>query len=252
MVSDWFRRIYPPRTLAIAAVIAIIVWLAGPMGTFDVMHPVLRFFYWSGLIIGAVVPGCPLRMMVNRRWKDLTAPMKVLMMATLFSIAYTPVVYGATYLATSYGLAEMETLWTLWAGTFLASASVYAVQALVVENDQMSAARSALAAAPEQPRLLQRIEANLHGPLVSISVRDHYVDVRTEAGKASLLMRLSDAIAETEGVDGAQVHRSHWVNWHAVKGVDRHGGNLVLRMADGAPIPVSRNHREKLEERGLI
>ncbi len=49
------------------------------------------------------------------------------------------------------------------------------------------------------PRLFQRIAPEAHGDLISISVRDHYVDVVTSAGQASLLMRLSDAMAEADG-----------------------------------------------------
>ena len=251
MLLNWLKRIYPARTLAITAVISVIVWFAGPVGTFDAMNPVLRLIYWSGLIIGSVPFAYSVRMAVSRNWSRLSVPTNALVTAILFSVCYTPVVYLATLLATTWGFARMVPLGTMWAGTFLAAASAYAVRALLIEKDLIVAARSAVAG-PDTPRLLQRIGADLRAPLVSISVRDHYVDVQTEVGQASLLMRLSDAIAETEGVDGAQVHRSHWVNWAAVQGVDRRGGNLVLRMAEGAPIPVSRNHREKLEERGLI
>lgn len=74
----------------------------------------------------------------------------------------------------------------------------------------------------------------------------------TSAGPSSLLMRFSDAIEETLGVPGAQVHRSHWVAWDAVTGVEREPGKLFLILTDGSRIPVSRAHRDKLEERGLI
>ncbi len=107
-------------------------------------------------------------------------------------------------------------------------------------------------AAPLRPRLLARVEPGLQGALLSISVRDHYVDVTTSQGRASLLMRFSDAIAETEGVDGVQVHRSHWVAWQAVEGVVRTEGKLFVTLAQGGRLPVSRNHRAKLEARGLI
>ena len=56
--------------------------------------------------------------------------------------------------------------------------------------------------APPLPRLLQRLDAEDHGSLWSISVRDHYVDVQTSRGVTSLLMRLSDAMAETAPVEG--------------------------------------------------
>ena len=250
-LSEWFGRVYPRRTLAVGLAIAIIVWFAGPLGTFQSMPPLFRFIYWGGLIFGSMPFGYAVRMTVTRRWPGLSLWVAVPVMATLFSLAYTPVVFVATHPAEGVDLVGGVPLWMMVAGTFLAAACVYTVRALLTAQHG-SAAPDPARDRPGEPRLLQRIEADLRGPLMSISVRDHYVDVRTATGKASLLMRLSDAIAETEGVEGAQVHRSHWVAWDAVQGVDRRGSNLVLRMADGAVIPVSRNHREKLEERGLI
>lgn len=99
------------------------------------------------------------------------------------------------------------------------------------------------------PRLLQRLEPCLHGRLWSISVRDHYVDIRTEKGKVSLLMRFSDAMSEAEPEPGAQVHRSHWVAWEAVEKVERDGAKMRLWLRSGEAVPVSRNHRGKVDER---
>jgi DNA-binding LytR/AlgR family response regulator len=88
--------------------------------------------------------------------------------------------------------------------------------------------------------------------LVALSVRDHYVEVQTMAGRGTLLMRFGDAVAEVAPVEGAQVHRSHWVAWDRVARVVREDGRLMLEMAEGPPIPVSRNNRDRLVERGLI
>lgn len=106
--------------------------------------------------------------------------------------------------------------------------------------------------APRLPRLLQRLDVEAPGALWSISVRDHYVDVQTSGGASSLLMRLSDAMAETDPVEGAQIHRSHWVAWEAVQGVEREGAKLFVVLAGGNRLPVSKNHRDKLVARGLL
>ena len=106
--------------------------------------------------------------------------------------------------------------------------------------------------APGRPRLLHRLPLAARGDLVSISVRGHYVDVATSAGTASLLLRFSDAVEETAGVAGGQVHRSHWIAWDAVAGVERGPGRLFLVLKTGARVPVSRTYRDRLEKRGLI
>lgn len=242
--------------MAITAALTLIVWFTGPLDTFEAMPSLFRLVYWGGLILGSVPFAFYIRITVTRLWRSLPLPAVAVVTSLLFSAVYTPVVYGVTLIAAEFGLATMVTLQTMWATTFLAAACAYAVRTLLIEQDQIAAVEAANAGSETrsvwQPRLLQRLDSSVRGPLVSISVRNHYVDVRTAAGQASVLMRLSDAIAETEGVDGAQVHRSHWVAWDAVQAVDRRGGNVMLRMVNGEPIPVSRNYREKLEERSLL
>ncbi|WP_223641101.1 LytTR family DNA-binding domain-containing protein [Rhodobacter sp. TJ_12] len=97
-------------------------------------------------------------------------------------------------------------------------------------------------AAEPAGRLCARLEPELRAPLIRLQVRDHYVDVVTEAGTGSLLMRLADAIAETEGVPGLRVHRSHWVARAAIAGLRRDKGKYVVQMRDGAEVPVSRSY----------
>jgi LytTr DNA-binding domain len=103
-----------------------------------------------------------------------------------------------------------------------------------------------------EPRVVQRLEPAQRGPLLAISVRDHYVDVLTGQGTSSLLLRFGDAIAEADPVLGAQVHRSHWVAWDAVDAVEREGAKLHLRLKSGTRVPVSKNNRDKLMARGLL
>ena len=102
---------------------------------------------------------------------------------------------------------------------------------------------------PMPPRLMRRVEPDLRGAIWAISVRDHYVDVITSRGKFSLLMRFSDAIDEVDCQPGAQVHRSHWVAWDGVALVCREGNKMSLQLKNGHQIPVSRNHRDKVDAR---
>jgi DNA-binding LytR/AlgR family response regulator len=65
-------------------------------------------------------------------------------------------------------------------------------------------------------------------------------------------MRLSDAIAELEGIEGAQVHRSWWVAREAIAQAVRGDGRATLTLQDGAEVPVSRTYARLLRERGWI
>ena len=111
--------------------------------------------------------------------------------------------------------------------------------------DSRGADRPSPASAPPRPAILDRLPAGKRGPLIRLEVQDHYVMVSTTNGNELLLMRLGDAIRETEPVDGLQVHRSHWVARDGVADVIREpgkNGRTVLRTTDGAEIPVSRGN----------
>ena len=105
---------------------------------------------------------------------------------------------------------------------------------------------------PEVSRILTRIAHDKRGPLVALSVEDHYVRVQTTKGEDLILMRLSDAIAEVGATPGAQVHRSHWVAFGQVSAARRQGDRAILTLSNGTDIPVSRPNLPRIKEAGLL
>ena len=87
-------------------------------------------------------------------------------------------------------------------------------------------------------------------PIHALTAEDHYLRVRTARGEALILMRLTDAIAALEGVDGARTHRSWWVARDAVADARKGDGRGVLILTDGAEAPVSRTYYPALREAG--
>lgn len=73
----------------------------------------------------------------------------------------------------------------------------------------------------------------------------------TDRGKTLLLLRLSDAINETAGEAGVQIHRSHWVALAAVSKVVRAQGKLFVELPDGRRLPVSRSFLAAAREAGI-
>ena len=67
-----------------------------------------------------------------------------------------------------------------------------------------------------------------------------------------ILLRLSDAIAELDGLEGAQTHRSWWVARAAIADAKRGDGRAVIALPDGAEAPVSRTHVKTLRAAGGI
>ncbi len=105
------------------------------------------------------------------------------------------------------------------------------------------------AAAP--PRFLDRLPGQLRGAeVLAVEAEDHYLRVHTDQGQTLILMRLADAVAELEGIEGAQTHRSWWVARTAVIGAQRGEGRATLTLAGGLNAPVSRTYARALRDAG--
>lgn len=103
------------------------------------------------------------------------------------------------------------------------------------------------------PPLLARLPPHLGtARLLALEAEDHYLRVHTDAGSALILMRLSDAVQETGGEDGARCHRSWWVARRAVRSASRQGSVVRLHLDGGLEVPVSRSHLRTLRSAGWI
>jgi DNA-binding LytR/AlgR family response regulator len=123
----------------------------------------------------------------------------------------------------------------------------------VWRSQSQSPAPAIEAAAPAPPRFLDRLPPRLRGSdLWAVSAEDHYLRLHTSKGQDLILLRLSDAIAELEGMEGAQTHRSWWVARAAISDVRKGDGGATIRLPDGTEAPVSRTYAKALRERGWI
>lgn len=106
-------------------------------------------------------------------------------------------------------------------------------------------------ASPRPARFLDRMPSRLRGArLIAVQAEDHYLRLHTDRGSDLILMRLSDAVGELEGLEGAQTHRSWWVARDAVRDVDRGDGRASLTLDCGLTAPVSRRHARALRAAG--
>jgi DNA-binding LytR/AlgR family response regulator len=91
------------------------------------------------------------------------------------------------------------------------------------------------------PRFLDRLPPRLRGAEIrAVEAQDHYLRLHTSKGEDLILMRLSDAVAELDGIEGAQTHRSWWVAKTAVEAARRNDGRAILSLRGGIEAPVSR------------
>jgi hypothetical protein len=109
----------------------------------------------------------------------------------------------------------------------------------------------AAAAGAAPPRFLERLPVGLKGGEIwAVEAEDHYLRIHSSRGSDLILLRLADAVAELEGIEGAQTHRSWWVARSAVKEVKRSDGRATLVLPGSVEAPVSRTYARALREAG--
>lgn len=99
---------------------------------------------------------------------------------------------------------------------------------------------------PAPVAFFKRLGFDLGQDLISLSTQDHYVEVTTQKGTALILIRFQDALAELGAYGGVQIHRSHWVALDALRRLKRLDGKLVVELADGRSLPVSRTYAQSV------
>lgn len=103
-----------------------------------------------------------------------------------------------------------------------------------------------------EPRLLTRLPASFESPILAIQSEDHYVRVHGPQGSDLVLLRLRDAIAEMDGCDGEQIHRSWWVARGGIASVAQSGRACSIRLQNGAVAPVARESIGRLQKAGFL
>lgn len=102
-----------------------------------------------------------------------------------------------------------------------------------------------------EPAFTTRLPAGF-GPLLALRGEDHYVRAIGKTREELVLMRLRDAMAELEGVEGKKVHRSWWVARAAVQSVQLDGRAMSLILTNDSVVPVSRDNAALLRKAGWL
>ena len=215
------------RNLGVAAAAGVFLALSGAMSTGEL--PLLtRIFYWVPLIIGGAVVARGLAILVSMvpratssRWVFGALLSLAIALPTTFVVwAYTNLVFHA-------GM-PLPAMPQMFFSVLVISAAMTAL--MIAVNWPGRVTHAAPAAGPASGiRFMERLPPKLMGAeIYAVSAEDHYLRLHTSKGSDLVLMRLSDAINELEGIDGAQTHRSWWVARSAVESARREGDRVVL------------------------
>ncbi len=231
-----------PMVLAVLAAVTLVLGVSGPFHTLTSFPLLPRFAYWATIVGITYGTGYFISRLTNPRFQHLPVILRVAATAFAIACAVTLILLllNAGVGLTPKSLAEV-------AGGFLA---VFVI-CLAIEGVG-TVAHLTRTKPLQSPAILDRLPLEKRGTLIALSVSDHYVDVITTRGREMLLMRLSDAIRETQGVDGLQVHRSHWVARAQIARVRRQGDTATLTLHNNSEIPVSRSGLKAVQDAGLL
>lgn len=243
--ADFSSRV--PAVIWLAVTLAIAV--SGPFGSYGEMSLPARLAFWAPVMAVGIAIATVIRAFVYGTLALKANLLGSVLAAALICLVVCPPLFVLVRLFFEPAQAGIPGFGELVLLVGSVSLGVCAVRHSVTVPEPLPVAEEPVPAEPTLSRLMRRLDPAVQGDLWSISVRDHYVEVATSAGSASLLMRLSDAIHEAEPVEGEQVHRSHWVAWEAVREVEREEGKMHLILRNGQKIPVSRANRPKVDER---
>lgn len=239
------------HSFAAAAAGGLFLAVVGAFGTGE--RPFFtRLVYWVPMILAGTAAGFAVALRMMRRpklgenqvmlWAIVTTV--VAPPGTLFVWGYTTLIFGAS----------PSSLPALFLKVAMVSGAASAIMMLINRPGPAThAAPALLSGAPAPVPFLERLPPKLKGAtLFAVEAEDHYLRLHTSKGSDLILMRMADAIAELEGIEGAQVHRSWWVAKDAVTEVKRDERRVTLILKDGAQAPVSRPNISALRESGWI
>jgi len=251
------RNFFSSYVFAIWMLAVLAAVVTAPFGAHVPMGAVARLPFWAvtgavGIVLGQVIHAlCQRRM--GRGHRPLAGWVCEL---GIFTVVFSPLVYVLARWM-SDGMAAGPAMMARIAGFVLMAAFVITALRRILLNgglmQETSGARELAAPPlPKPPRLSRRLPDGAAGPVLHLSAMDHFVTVETPDGEYRLRMRLRDAIDEMDGVEGFRTHRSHWVARAAIRAVTREEGRVVLVLANGVRVPVSRKHRSELEAAGIV
>jgi DNA-binding LytR/AlgR family response regulator len=240
------------KTYAAGLAAGLFMAFIGALGTDD--QPLgKRLLLWVPMLLFGTVVGQFVGGWTSRRprigenavltWAVITA-----------AVAAITAVAAWGYVGLIFGWRGPRSLFDFLVPAAVISGTVTAIMMLINRPGPAThAAPPAEANAPAEVRFLERMPEKLKGGAIyAVQAEDHYLRIHTSKGSDLILMRLSDAVAELEGIEGAQTHRSWWVAKDGIAEVRRAGGRVALALKDGAEAPVSRPNVKALRESGWI
>ena len=237
----------------LATALAAVLGTIGPFGTFADLGAGDRYLYWLAIVavnwLQIAVPiGLGERFSHGRPWL-----LSLIVIGTAL-VASVPATFEVAWLESVFRPYSPSLPWIrLYLYVAILSLAVaLAVGSWLHQASLAAAAERAVEVSTGPPAFLKRIPMRLGQELWCLEMEDHYLRVHTALGSDLILLRLSDAEGELQGLDGLRVHRSWWVARMAVENVERSGRRVSLTLRNGLRVPISRSYLSVVRQAGWL
>ena len=268
-MREWRQAEFLAVEAAIVLSVAALAAMIGPFGTFVDMTVVERIQYWFGIIALNWLQVRTIRFCLERLGGHRFPLATTIAGALLASIPATFEVFWLERQFRPEADGTPPFLWLYPQIAILTLAISLPVFRILKNREQEVLELAGIAAPPPAKtpteddatvianppppsRFLERLPDRLGDTIHCLQAEDHYVRVYTPAGNDLVLHRFSDAVAELDGIDGLQVHRSWWIARAAVDDVVRRERKIFLKLGNGLEVPVSRRFVPDLREAGWL
>lgn len=245
-LKGFFQRLVAPAPIAIWLIGSMSVSLSGPFGTFEAFPYILRLTYWGSVIGLSIVIGALVRLFSGSIFPADEPVKQDILSIFMMTAVFSPLVVLMSNFCLPFHHSVPPSIAEVVFYVAAISTAVFVIRRLIPGGEGISYLSEPVA--KPMPQLIRRLPDDFVGPILRLSVRDHFVDVVTPHQTFTIRMRFSDAVNEMIGVMGYCTHRSHWVAADAVKAVEQEGAKTTVRLVNGDVVPVSRKYRENVKE----
>lgn len=243
--------------------LASVVGFMGPFGTYNDEGLVSRIVHWWQLLMGAYVLIRPSVIGLGHIAKKTDLPKQpvifwgVVVLTVPLSILWRNIGQDE--------FRELDGYAGLLPFSLLCALAVLGVSKWALHADKRLRATRAPTAHPpspwdesvksgkaSEPALRKRLSLGFVGDIIALQSEDHYVRVHSEKSSELILIRLRDAVAEMDGADGWQVHRSWWVARNGIVRATPSGRSWALTLKNDSKALVARDMIERLKAAGVL
>lgn len=262
--SSFFWR--PLYQLGAAMMLGLVFGSIGPFGTFYDLAPPARYGYWLIATVGGWAQIVLLGGLLEGWILPASRPLwfRALISSTIGTVLISYEIPWLEAFFRPWNVGQMPPSWLLALYNLPLTVGICSIFSFIIARDRAAkvAGPAASAPPPAEPAaparsdsaipFLRRVPPRLGQCLLALEMEDHYLRIHTALGSDLVLCRFGDALAELEGCDGLQVHRSFWVARVAIAGHHRRNGRVVLILTNGLEVPVSRTHLPAVREAGWL